>query len=177
MLLQDGCLYEIASEACTDLSAGEGGFEGIVGQSDDLSHVYFIDTAVLSGEEENSEGDKAQAGKFNLYAWVEGTTRFVATLVAGDNGGGSFDLAHDWGPPPRRAPREASPGGRYVAFLSQAQLSGYENTGPCESDHAGGRSSRPPARRPSSMTRSRRSCAAPRATRAGRRRWAGACCG
>ena len=143
VLLQDGCLYVLQTEACTDLSAGEGGFEGILGQSEDLSHVYFIDTALLSGEEENSEGDKAQAGEFNLYAWVEGSTRFVATLAGGDNGGGSFDLAHDWAASPAARTAEASPSGRFVGFLSQAQLSGYENSGPCETDHAGGRASAP----------------------------------
>jgi hypothetical protein len=139
VLLQDGCLYSMATEECTDLTAGAGGFQGLVGQSDDLSHAYFVDTAVLTGEEENSEGAKAQAGKFNLYAWVEGETSFVATLLAEDNLNGSFNLARDWNDSPAARTAEASPGGRYAAFLSQAQLTGYENTGPCESDHAGGR--------------------------------------
>src|SRR4029077_1083825 len=71
VLLDDGCLYDIAEEECEDLTADQsdvhqGGFEGIAGQSDDLSHVYFVDKKVLSGEEANSEGNKAQAGKDNL---------------------------------------------------------------------------------------------------------------
>ena len=141
VLLQNGCLYAMATEECTDLTGGQGGFEGIVGQSDDLSHVYFVDTAVLSGEEENSEGDKAQAGKFNLYAWSEGTIRFVATLLAVDNagsgGGGKVGIG-DWESAPASRTAEASPNGRFVAFLSQAQLTGYENAGPCEEESGTG---------------------------------------
>jgi len=138
VLLTNGHLYDLESESTTDLTEGKGGFKGLVGQSEDLSRVYFVDTEVLSGEEENSEGDKAEATKFNLYAWSEGTTRFVATLVAGDNGGGSLDLARDWAPAPSDRTAEASPAGRYLAFLSQAPLTGYDNTGLCETDHAGG---------------------------------------
>ena len=128
VLLQNGCLYSLESEECTDLTQGQGGFQGIVGQSDDLSHVYFVDTAVLSGEEENSEGAKAQAGKINLYAWVEGETSFVATLAADDNFAGA---GGDWRFSPSSRTAEASPDGHYVAFLSVEQLTGYGNVGPC----------------------------------------------
>jgi hypothetical protein len=138
VLLSDGHLYDLQSEVSIDLSAGKGGFQGLVGQSDDLTHVYFVDTAILSGAEENSEGDKAQAGKNNLYAWSEGAIGFVATLAAGDNGGGSLDLPHDWAALPSKRTAEASPSGRYLAFVSDAPLSGYDNVGPCETNHAGG---------------------------------------
>jgi hypothetical protein len=143
VLLQDGCLYLLETEQCTDLTGSKGGFKGLVGQSDDLSHVYFVDAAVLTGEEENSEGAKAQAGKNNLYSWNSGATAFVATLAAGDNGGGVFELAQDWlvGGGGRTA--DASPGGRFVAFLSEAQLTNFPNVGPCESDHEGGRVNAP----------------------------------
>ncbi|MDX6609286.1 MAG: hypothetical protein QOF85_1211 [Solirubrobacterales bacterium] len=137
VLLTNGHIYDLEAETTTDLSEGEGGFRGLVGQSDDLSHLYFVDTAVLD-EAPNEEGATAQAGKFNLYAWQKGTTRFVATLVVGDNGGGSFNLARDWVPSPSERTAEASPNGRWVTFLSQVPLSGYDNTGPCETDHAVG---------------------------------------
>ena len=132
VLLQNGCLYSLETEECTDLTQGEGGFQGIVGQSEDLSHVYFVDTAVLSGEDVNSEGAKAQAGKFNLYAWVEGETRFVATLAAGDNSNAVTNSAGDWELSPTIRTAEASPNGRYVAFLSEERLTGYGNVGPCD---------------------------------------------
>ena len=113
VLLEDGVLYDLESEASVDLSAGQGGFEGIAGNSEDLSRIYFVDTAVLSGEEENSEGAKAQAGKDNLYAWQEGgPTRFVATLQAKDNeNGGSGGGVADWLPVPSSAPRRRAPTG------------------------------------------------------------------
>ena len=139
VLLEDGVLYDLESEASVDLSAGQGGFEGIAGNSEDLSRVYFVDTAVLSGEEENSSGAKAQVGKDNLYAWQEGSpTRFVATLRPQDNeenpsGGGG---AVDWASVPSQRTAEASPDGRYLAFVSRALLSSplpdYSNVGPCE---------------------------------------------
>ncbi len=131
VLLTNGHLYDLEEEAITDLTEGKGGFQGIAGQSDDLSHVYFVDTEVLNGEEENSEGDKAEAGKFNLYAWEEGSSRYVATLVSLDSGSG---FGNAWAPSPSQRTAEASPHGRYLAFSSRAQLTGYENTGPCGQD-------------------------------------------
>jgi hypothetical protein len=123
VLLDDGCLYDLEAEECEDLTAGEGGFQGIAGQSENLSHVYFVDTAVLSGEEENGQGAKAQAGKDNLYAWDEGATTFIATLVVGDNA--------SWVTSVVGRSAEASPAGRRLAFVSKAPLSGSDNTGPC----------------------------------------------
>ncbi len=127
VLLDDGCLYVVEVEACEDLTQGEGGFQGIAGQSEDLSHVYFVDTKVLSGEEPNEHGDKAQEGKFNLYAWNEGATTFVATLP----GNTQFEEASDWAVDPQRRTAEASPDGRRLAFRSTAPLTGYANVGPC----------------------------------------------
>jgi DNA-binding beta-propeller fold protein YncE len=131
VLLQDGFLYDLETEEATDLSEGEGGFEGILGQSEDLSHIYFVDTAVLTGEEENEYGPKAQAGKDNLYAWDEGSVSFVATLDPSDATAG-IDLATgDWVASSAYRTAEASPDGRWLAFSSRAPLSGYDNTGPC----------------------------------------------
>jgi hypothetical protein len=133
VLLRNGHLYDLESETLTDLTGGEEGFEGLVGQSEDLSHLYFVDTAVLSGEEENDQGAKAAAGKFNLYAWDGGDPAFIGTLVAADN---LYPVGGDWhfAPPQRTA--QASPDGRWVTFLSKAPLTGYDNNssackGPC----------------------------------------------
>jgi WD40-like Beta Propeller Repeat len=132
VLLSNGDLYDLETEETIDLTEGKGGFRGIVGQSEDLSHVYFVDTAVLTGEEENDHGAKAQAGQNNLYAWHEGVTTFVATLGPLDNemtrsvpnSGG------DWNPSPARRTAEASPDGRWLAFLSRVSLTGYDNSDP-----------------------------------------------
>jgi hypothetical protein len=125
VLLTDGCLYDLASEACQDLTQGQGGFLGTAGKSDDLSHVYFADTAVLTGEEQNGHGDKAQAGQNNLYAWVNGTTHYIATLKSGN------EDASDWAPGAANRSAQASSDGEWLTFSSIAPLTGFDNTGPC----------------------------------------------
>jgi hypothetical protein len=125
VLLSDGCLYVVATESCEDLTQGEGGFEGIAGQSEDLSRIYFTDKAALTPEEEeNANGEHAKAGKDNLYAWQEGDLAFIATLEPEDHS--------DWVVAPVERSAEASPDGRFLAFVSQARLTGRDNTGPCQ---------------------------------------------
>lgn len=133
VLLSDGCLYKVATEQCQDLTTGKGGFKGIAGQSDDLSEIYFVDTAVLTGEEKNAQGNKALAGSPNLYAWSQGAVTYIATLVSADN----VEVG-TWQAAPGVRTAEASPAGRFLAFVSRAPLTGYDNIGPCESDHEGG---------------------------------------
>ncbi len=127
VLLQNGHLYDLETEETTDLTEGQAGFEGIAGQSEDLSRIYFVDAAVLSGKEENEHGDKAEAGKDNLYAWSEDESTFVATLTKEDN---HFNGIGDWEVSPGSRTAEASPGGRWLAFLSRALLTDYDNSGP-----------------------------------------------
>jgi hypothetical protein len=124
VLLGDGCLYAVATESCEDLTQGEGGFEGILGQSEDLSSIYFTDSAALTPEaEENANGEHAKAGKDNLYSWQEGDLSYIATLNPEDHS--------DWVVAPVMRTAEASPDGRFLAFVSQARLTGRDNTGPC----------------------------------------------
>jgi hypothetical protein len=138
VLLSDGCLYVLETKACTDLTQGQGGFQGIAGHSADLSHLYFVDTAVLT-EEPNSQGDKAVAAEPNLYAWTDGQaepqTSFIATLLPGDN----TNSAGDWQASPAVRTAEASPAGRYLAFLSTAKLTGVPNVGPCQLEGSSGK--------------------------------------
>lgn len=137
VLLSDGCLYSLLTELCTDLTQGGGGFQGIAGQSNDLSHIYFIDTAILAGSGENERHQSAQAGKPNLYLYEEGRqTRFITTLLPSDNVGG-LGLG-DWASAPGLRTAESSPNGRYLAFGSTARLTGYDNVGPCEQLKSGG---------------------------------------
>jgi hypothetical protein len=199
VLLANGCLYNLEEAECEDLTGGSGGFQGIVGQNEDLSHVYFVidpgkgseglskgtgdlsqgsttltdvhatsgaftvgqtieapgippgttivavgtetvelsaattvgknDVALIAGvplaaAEENSEGAKPKLSGLNLYAWVDGTTKFVATLLAVDG--------PDWQASPAFRTAEASPDGRFAAFVSQAALTGRDNIGPCK---------------------------------------------
>jgi hypothetical protein len=128
VLLSSGKVYDLETEATTDLTEGKGGFLGVAGESEDLSHVYFVDTEVLD-ETANAHGDTAQKGKDNLYAWQGGPSRFIATLLVDDsttsgNGGA-------WEPSPVQRTAEASPNGRWLAFLSKGKPTGYDNTGAC----------------------------------------------
>lgn len=102
--------------------------QGIVaGMSDDATRVYFVAGGVLDTEP-NDEGQSAVSGQPNLYLWQEGEgVRFVAVLGAEDS--------HDWGFHPGANPESAaiwqnaaaSPSGRYLAFMSQRSLTGYDN--------------------------------------------------
>jgi NHL repeat len=133
VLLSDGQIYELsevgpeAYEPTFDLTEGEGGFEGILGASEDLSRVYFIDTADLTGTEENANGEEAEAGELNLYAWGEGTASFIGVLLPSDNTLGTEDRYGPWKAPRPNRTAQASADGSYLAFMSQAALTGYDN--------------------------------------------------
>jgi hypothetical protein len=126
VLLSDGILYDLETEESTDLTGGKGGFKGLSGQSDDLSHIYFVDNEVLD-ETPNGVGAEAQAGKPNLYAWHEGTVSFVTTLQPDDN---TSDLGV-WSASPVRRGAEASPDGRWFVFNSKAEATGKPSIGAC----------------------------------------------
>jgi hypothetical protein len=128
VLLSSGNIYDLETEAVTDLSEGKGGFEGIAGQSEDLSKVYFVDSEVLD-ETPNEHGDVAVKGKHNLYSWQGGSSTFIATLLTADNFGGINGGA--WTVSPGERTAEASPNGRWLAFRSDGRPTGYDNTGAC----------------------------------------------
>jgi hypothetical protein len=100
------------------------GVQGVVGASEDGSSVYFAARGVLSGEEENDHGAKAEAGERNLYLWRQGEAapRFIAT-------GLSEVDASNWNSSVKTQTARVSPDGRHLAFVSSASLTGYDNTG------------------------------------------------
>jgi hypothetical protein len=126
VLLSDGVLYDLEDETPTDLSAGQGGFQGIAGASEDLSRIYFIDTKVLA--------PGAEEGQPNLYLWEEGeiphegTTSFIATLLASDNLAGVSGGIGTWHAGAGNRLAQASRDGRFLAFASRAPLTGYDST-------------------------------------------------
>ncbi len=127
VLLSDGQIYALDEEAeayepTANLAQDQGGFQGILGAAEDLSHIYFVDTTVLTGGEENANEEQAEDGKPNLYAWNEGITAFVGTLVGGPNG----DL-NDWKASRSIRTAQVSTDGNYLAFMSTAPLTGYDN--------------------------------------------------
>jgi hypothetical protein len=130
VLLSNGHVYNLEGEVVTDLTEGKGGFQGLAGQSEDLSSVYFVDTMVLD-ETPDEHGAVAEAGEPNLYSWHEGALSYVATLLASDNGAGSSGV---WDASPVLRTAEASPDGRWLAFGSLAELTGVDSVGACKFD-------------------------------------------
>jgi hypothetical protein len=114
--------YDVASEAKTKI-AGEAG--GVVGASDDLSHLYFTSEEALAAG--------SSAGEMNLYLRREGENTFIATLAAADSGhGGNVTPGIDSATPVSRFSR-LGPDGRHLAFTSQSKalaetVAGYDNT-------------------------------------------------
>jgi hypothetical protein len=116
VLLSDGCLYFLEAEGCEeDLTGGQGGFQGILGASSDLSRVYFVDSKALAAG--------AEEGKPNLYAWDEGEVSFIATLLESDNQINAIQpLVGDWRPASGARTAQVSVDGRFLAFMSRAPL-------------------------------------------------------
>lgn len=108
----------------TDISVPTGAHEsaevqGIAaGFTGDGAKIYFVAKGVLDGAP-NQLGESAVSGQPNLYVWEQGAgVRFIATLSGEDR--------TDW----RLAgalTAAASPSGRYLGFMSQRSLTGYDN--------------------------------------------------
>jgi hypothetical protein len=133
VLLSDGCLYELSTDGCVDLTEESGGFMGLAGADGELSRVYFVDSEKLPGSGANEMGVEAAAGKPNLYLYEAGAaTRFVASLAVSDGNGSTPNFSNDWGRAAELQPTaEASPNGRYLSFVSIEPLTGHANVGPC----------------------------------------------
>ena len=121
-----GC--ELTDLTAQTANAGEAAavLGGVSGMSDDATRIYFVARGVLDTEA-NVEGASATAGQPNLYLWRQGAgIRFVTALSGED--------FHDWGllkPGVSYSALElsatASPSGRYLAFMSERPLTGYDN--------------------------------------------------
>jgi hypothetical protein len=129
-------VYEPATESDVDLTADHGveknaGVQdAILGSSQDGSYLYFVATGVLGGH--------GVSGEDNLYVLHDGergwTTTYVATLSKEDrntwsaqqgltpNSRGEFVSSL-----PYRVTSEVSRNGRFVAFMSDRSLTGYDN--------------------------------------------------
>jgi hypothetical protein len=130
MVEEDGKLACHLTDLTVDRNEGEhAAVQGFLfGASEDGSSVYLVAQGVLATNE-NGNGEIAEAGKDNLYALrQEGdgkwTTTFVAVLASEDSpewegndglGNTSFLTAR------------VSPNGEYLAFMSAASLTGYDN--------------------------------------------------
>ena len=127
---EGGPLQGKLNDLTVDLNAGESaGVQGMLpGASEDGSYVYLVATGVLS-EAGNEVHEKAVSGADNLYVlhdtrggWTSPT--FIARL--------SGDDADDWNGNVETGnlaylTSRVSPNGRYLAFMSDRELTGYDN--------------------------------------------------
>lgn len=130
VLLSDGHIYDLATKHTTDITEGERGFQGILGASEDLSKIYFVDTAALTPPtEENAYGAAAKTGEDNLYIYsaASGGVRYIATLASADNEMRFDQLAGDWKASPTDRLAQVTADGEFLAFESHARLTGYDN--------------------------------------------------
>jgi len=100
----------------------------VLGANEAGSVVYFVSSGVLPGAEENSEGENAVVSGFNLYASRDSGAGWVPAFVAGL----SPKDSPDWGETASAASfndlsARVSPNGLYLAFMSQNNLTGYDN--------------------------------------------------
>ncbi|MDX6634947.1 MAG: hypothetical protein QOF06_1150 [Solirubrobacterales bacterium] len=119
--LEAGASTLVAKKVGVPSEEGPGSFvTGLLGASEDLSHVYFVSQEVLP------ETSGATAGKLNLYLDREGAKTFIATLSSGDVPG--VNTPSNFSPAPIYKVARVSPDGNRLAFISTGSLTGYDNT-------------------------------------------------
>jgi hypothetical protein len=124
--------YEVVTGQLTDLTADPDGPADVRGVSDaaaDGSSIYFVANGVLApGATPGNCAGTVEAGQAcNLYVAAEGSVSFVARLAREDRG--------VWQEGPTAVERRkqsavrasASENGRFLAFSSQQNLTGYDN--------------------------------------------------
>ncbi len=96
----------------------------VLGSSEDGSYVYFVADGVLAAGATPgtcaNQGLLSEPGKScDLYVRHAGVTKLIASLSGED--------APDWAPELNHLPARISPDGRWLAFMSQLPLTGYDN--------------------------------------------------
>ncbi len=126
--------YDVAQNKINDLAPG-GDVQGVLGASEDGSYVYFAGRGVLKDSEghplSNAEGKEPTTGAANLYMsreedgnWV---TRFITTLAPRDQADWSLSEGNDEHAGLGLKTARVSPNGQFVALMSEASLTGYNN--------------------------------------------------
>jgi DNA-binding beta-propeller fold protein YncE len=129
-------VVEVAGKlACklTDLTVDEHAGEhaavqgSVLGASEDGSYVYFVANGALAPGATHGacNGQLAPTATCNLYVRHDGATTFIAALSGEDHPDweGQVNNGQDLG----RVTSRVSPNGRYLAFMSERDLTGYDN--------------------------------------------------
>src|SRR4029077_10640469 len=116
----------------SDLTPSPGGGEAaavqgaVIGASEDGTWVYFAANGMLGDGAERGTGPGncklngvTGEGACNLYVYHQGTTHLIAVVTGKDSRDWATDLGH--------LTARVSPNGRWLAFMSQRSLTGYDN--------------------------------------------------
>jgi hypothetical protein len=102
------------------------GVRGVIGASEDGSDVYFVAAGVLGDGAEHGAsngGDNLYVERYDEAGETWRSPHFIAALTNGDSlswgEGGGENLSY--------MTSRVSPNGRYLAFMSERSLTGYEN--------------------------------------------------
>jgi hypothetical protein len=137
--LEGGDLFAFDAESEEAIRFTESGDVTPVNVAPEGTAAYFVSPSILTGGEENPNGDTAQPGEENLYLSREGAISFVGTVTKGDvEGGGLGAWTSAVGAVGGNAgrlgedPSRATPDGNAFLFESRADLSGYDPEGHAE---------------------------------------------
>jgi hypothetical protein len=139
--------YDLENGQLTDLTVDNeeatsgAAVKGVVQMSEDGSYVYFVALGALRGPQGEAlssvEGAEPVAGEDNMYLYHDGETRFVATLASGDSSDWDNGSDAKVGAGPAMNSAVMSANNEYLAFLSEASLTGYDNVQRQPGDCAG----------------------------------------
>jgi hypothetical protein len=107
----------------SSLTGGANFFGSALGASEDGSYVYFVSNSVLAGSGASAPGANLYVDHYNGSEWEP---TFIATLAHTENQEESGDH-DDWATSPAARPVRVSPDGQWLAFMSEAPLTGYDN--------------------------------------------------
>jgi hypothetical protein len=121
-------MFDVAGNQLTDLTPKGTGGESLVGANEEGTSLYVSSSAVLS-ESPNSQGQVATAGESNLYVIREtpvGSGSWSTMFITSGMEEGTENTISAKTPQAAQTSR-VSPNGRFLAFMSQQSLTGYDN--------------------------------------------------
>lgn len=131
LYMSNGELFQSSLEAGNAKSTSVAGeVTGVVGASEDASRVYFVSEEALTGA--NAEGREPRVGLSNLYLFdstKSGADRysFVGTLSAEDADTRTSTPVSPVNLEAFKKVSRVSPDGLHAVFMSNADLTGYDN--------------------------------------------------
>jgi len=125
-------MFDVADGHLTDLTPeGNGGqVQSFIGANEEGTSIYEVSPAVLTSGA-NGQGETATAGASNVYLLREASTGSGAWsttfIAAGEEEGTPGNESLQGDAPLARQTARVSPNGGYLAFMSEKNLTGYDN--------------------------------------------------